>query len=82
MSKFKIAKPATASSAQQPQSIEEFGNTAPMVKSQTGGRPLKPIRLNLDLDPVLHKRLKIAAVEAGEPVAALVRKWIIAGLNQ
>lgn len=80
MSKFKIgAKPQAPAEA--PTSIEAFGNAAPMVKAQTGGRGVKPVRLNLDLDPATHKRLKLAAIEAGEPVAALVRKWIDAGLS-
>jgi hypothetical protein len=80
MSKFKIsAKPPVP--AETPGSIQEFGNAAPMVKAQTGGRGIKPVRLNLDLDPATHKRLKLAAIEAGVPVAVLVRQWIDNGLS-
>lgn len=79
--KFKV-ETKTGKPVEQPDSIEAFGAGAPMVKSQTGGRPLKPVRLNLDLDPSLHKRLKLAAIEAGEPVASLVRRWIVAELSR
>lgn len=80
MSKFKIA-PRPAVSADKPASIEEFGASAPMVKSQTGGRPLKPVRLNLDIEPMLHKRLKQRALDEGQPAAALVRAWILERLS-
>lgn len=80
MSKFKIA-PRHAVEAPSP-SIEAFGNAAPLVRAQSDGRPPKPVRLNLDLDPATHKRLKLAAIESGETVAAIVRRWIDHGLQQ
>ena len=79
MSKFKInTKPSVK--AEHPSNIEEFGASAAMAKSQSGGRPVKPIRLNLDIEPELHRRLKLKAIDAGIPVAVLVREWIEAGL--
>jgi len=46
------------------------------VRSQAGDRPPKPIRLNLDLEPELHRRLKLLAVESGVTIAQLVRTLI------
>lgn len=36
----------------------------------------KPIRLNLDLDPDLHKALKVRAAQNEETVADIVRRLI------
>lgn len=75
MSKFKLpSKPAAA--AAQPLTAEQFAAGAAMVQSQSGGRPLKPIRVNFDLDPETHRRLKIRAVNQGVSVAQLVRELI------
>ncbi len=78
MSKFKIgpsaaSKPASGSA---PATAEEFAAGAAMVQSQAGSRPVKPVRLNLDLDPDTHRRLKIRAVESGTSIAQLVRELI------
>jgi hypothetical protein len=78
MSKFKIAprvssKPVAGNA---PATVEEFAAGAAMVQSQAGNRPPKPVRLNLDLDPETHRRLKMRAVESGTTVAKLVRDLI------
>lgn len=77
--KFKIPpKPVSASAA--PESVEEFASGAAMVKSQTGGRPLKPVRINFDLDPAKHHRLRQRALDKGISVSNLVRDLIDADL--
>jgi predicted HicB family RNase H-like nuclease len=79
MSKFKIG-PGTGSAlipaAKPPTSIEEFAAGATLVQSQIGPRPAKPVRLNVDLDPETHRRLKMRAVESGVSIAELVRALI------
>jgi predicted HicB family RNase H-like nuclease len=78
MSKFKIS-PNTgrqSGSASKPTSVAEFAAGAAMVQSQIGARPLKPVRLNLDLDPEIHRQLKMRAVESGVSIAQLVRGLI------
>ncbi|WP_322034630.1 hypothetical protein [Burkholderia sp. BCC1970] len=78
MSKFKIG-PSTATKVapgSPPATAEEFAAGAAMVQSQAGSRPPKPVRLNLDLDPETHRRLKIRAVENDTTIAQLVRKLI------
>jgi hypothetical protein len=76
MSKFKIAPKASQPPANPPLSAEAFAADAAMVKSQVGDRPAKPIRLNLDLDPATHRRLKIRAAESGKSIAQMVRELI------
>lgn len=83
MSKFKIGpsaanKPAAGNA---PATVEEFAAGAAMVQSQTGTRPAKPVRLNLDLDPETHRRLKLRAVESGTTIAQLVRELIVRELG-
>ena len=75
--KFKVAvKPLAPAPASASASAEAFVAGAAMVQSQTMGRPLKPVRLNLDLDPATHQRLKMRAIERGTNVATLVRDLI------
>lgn len=73
--KFKLS-PKTSSPAKKPASREEFVSGAALVQSQAGTRPPKPVRLNLDLDPEVHKQLKLRAVENGTTIAKLVRDLI------
>ncbi len=75
MSKFKIS-PAGPTVPDKSMSRDDFVAGAAMVKSQTGHRPVKPVRLNLDLDPDLHRRLKMRAVETDVTIAELVRGLI------
>ncbi|SAK96727.1 hypothetical protein AWB82_07063 [Caballeronia glebae] len=75
MSKFQI-KPSTGGGAGKPTTRQEFVSGAALVQSQAGTRPPKPVRLNLDLDPEVHKQLKLRAVENGTTVAKLVRDLI------
>ena len=81
MSKFKIM-PRLPDAELLPANIAEFGAGAALVKSQGSDRPVKPIRLNLDIDPALHQRLKEAAFHRNEKISVLVRQWIIYGLAQ
>lgn len=71
MSKFKVSSKPTCTPA--PASREQFADGAAMVQAQTGGRPLKPIRVNFDLDLATHRRLKMRAFERNSSVAQLVR---------
>lgn len=75
MSKFKLST-KTGGPADKPASREEFVSGAALVQSQAGTRPPKPVRLNLDLDPEVHKQLKLRAVENGTTIAKLVRDLI------
>lgn len=76
MSKFKVATKSGSHAPSKPMTTAEFAAGAALVQSQTGNRPAKPIRLNLDLDPELHRRLKVRAAEAGISIAELVRGLI------
>lgn len=78
MSKFKISPRATNTPATgpAPETVESFAAGAEMVQSQAGKRPEKPIRLNVDLEPETHRRLKMRAVESGKTIAELVRELI------
>jgi hypothetical protein len=75
MSKFKV-KPAATPPAETPSSVESFVAGATLARSQAGKRPPKPVRLNLDLDPDLHRLLKLRAVSDGTTIAELVRGLI------
>lgn len=83
MSKFKIGRSMVnkLASGGAPATAEEFAAGAAMVQSQAGSRPAKPVRLNLDLDPETHRRLKMRAVENGTTIAQLVRELIVAELG-
>jgi predicted HicB family RNase H-like nuclease len=77
--KFKIGPnlPVLASKTEKPASRQEFVAGAALVQSQAGTRPPKPIRLNLDLDPDLHRQLKVRAAENSMTIAQLVRGLIV-----
>jgi predicted HicB family RNase H-like nuclease len=72
--KFKI--PPKEVAAPTPATRDAFVSGAALVQSQAGTRPPKPVRLNLDLDPEIHKQLKLRAVENGTTIAKLVRDLI------
>lgn len=74
MSKFKVSNKPILGPL--PATSEQFAGGAAMVQSQTGGRPLKPIRVNFDLDVTTHRRLKLRAMERGTNVASLMRHLI------
>lgn len=76
MSKFKIAAKSASQPPSKPMTPAEFAAGAALVQSQAGNRPPKPVRLNLDLDPDLHRRLKVRAAESGISIAELVRGLI------
>jgi len=76
MSKFKITAKSDQQTGVTPVSVDAFAAGAAMVKSQVGNRPAKPLRLNLDLEPETHRRLKIRAAESGKSIAQLVRELI------
>lgn len=81
-SKFKIRPAASVGQVDPPLSAQEFVSGAALVQSQAGTRPPKPIRLNLDLDPDLHRKLKMRAVETGVSVAQIVRELIVREVGQ
>ena len=80
-SKFKL--PAhTTKPEPLPASPEEFSNGAVMVRSQQQPRPLKPIRLNLDLTPDFHERVKLRAADLRLTGAQYVRELILKDLQE
>lgn len=74
MSKFKVSSKPNPGPV--PASRDEFAEGAAMVRAQTGGRPLKPIRVNFDLDPATHRRLKLRAIDRNLSMARLIRQLI------
>jgi len=80
MSRFKIPTQAPSGSGspekQVTPSVDQFIGSAALSDAVTQGRPLKPIRLNLDLAVDLHRRLKIRAAERGISISQLVRNVI------
>lgn len=74
MSKFKVSSKPNLGPA--PASREKFAEGAAMVLSQTAGRPLKPIRVNFDLDVTTHRRLRLRALDSNRTVAQLLRELI------
>ncbi|MGF6858217.1 plasmid partition protein ParG [Paraburkholderia sp. CI3] len=79
-SKFKLA-PSIASPEPRPANAEEFANGAGMVHSQQPQRPLKPVRLNLDLTPDLHERVRRRAADLRLTGAQYVRELILKDLK-
>ena len=81
--KFKISPRVAMPADQTGKSLSqrEFVSSAALVQSQAGSRPPKPIRLNLDLDPDLHRQLKMRAVETGVTIAQIVRGLIVRELG-
>ncbi|CAG9264471.1 hypothetical protein ACV22V_31755 [Burkholderia sp. AW33-5] len=55
---------------------QQFVDGAAMVQSQAPAYAVKPKRLNVDLDPQTHKKLKVAAAAANVAMADLIRMWI------
>ncbi|RQH00194.1 hypothetical protein [Paraburkholderia dinghuensis] len=66
----------------QPATAEEFANAAGMVRSQQAERPLKPVRLNLDLTPSFHERLKLRAAELRLTGAQYIRELVLKDLRE
>jgi hypothetical protein len=79
-SKFKLS-PHTAMPEPRPTNTEEFANGAGMVHSQQPPRPLKPVRLNLDLAPDFHERVKLRAADLRLTGAQYVRELILKDLQ-
>ncbi|MGF6877270.1 plasmid partition protein ParG [Paraburkholderia sp. MM5477-R1] len=79
-SKFKLPLPA-ATAEPRPTNTEEFANGAGMVHSQQPQRPLKPVRLNLDLTPDLHERVRRRAADLRLTGAQYVRELILKDLR-
>lgn len=78
MSKFKVSNKSSPISP--PATREQFAESAAMVQAQTGGRPLKPIRVNFDMDPTIHRQLKLLALDKNLTVAQFLRDLIYAEL--
>lgn len=75
MSKFKL-QPHTARPELRPNNPEEFSNDAGMVRTQQPSRALKPVRLNIDLTPDFHERVKRRAADLRLTGAQYVRELI------
>lgn len=58
------------------EATKQFVEGASMVQSQAPAYEVKPKRLNVDLEPAVHQKLKLTAVAAGVSVADLIRSWI------
>lgn len=71
------AKPA----ATDPMSATEFVERSAMIQSQSGSRPAKPVRINFDLTPDLHRRIKRRALDLDVSVADYVRTLITKDLD-
>jgi hypothetical protein len=80
MSRFKISPKAESTTpgpvSGEPSGVEDFINKAALVNAVTQGRGVKPMRLNLELDVDVHRRLKIRAAERGVSISKLVRDLI------
>lgn len=74
-SKFKLPQPESTTESP-PTDAEEFANGAGMVRSQKPPRPLKPVRLNIDLTPDFHERVKRRAAGLRLTGAQYVRELI------
>lgn len=60
-----------------PSNPVDFIAGAALVQSQAAkSRPEKPIRLNLDITPAVHRLLKLYALENGMSVSEVVRSLI------
>jgi hypothetical protein len=79
-SKFKL-QPHTARPELRPNSPEEFSNDAGMVRTQQPSRALKPVRLNIDLTPDFHERVKRRAADLRLTGAQYVRELILKDLH-
>jgi hypothetical protein len=76
-----VLQPHAAKPEPRPTSVEEFCNDAGMVRSQQPPRPLKPVRLNLDLTPDFHERVKRRAADLRMTGAQYVRELILRDLQ-
>lgn len=47
-----------------------------MVATQSTQRPLKPVRINIDLSPDLHRRIKQRALDLDTSIAEYIRSLI------
>ena len=76
MNKPKFSVRRAEAPANTPNNAQEFAAGAAMVQSQTGGRALKPVRVNVDLDPEVHRSLKLLAMDRNTNIAGLLRDLI------
>ncbi len=74
--KFQVSSRPVLTSATAPKSLEQFAAGAAMVQSQTGGREVKPVRVNFDMTPDRHRQLKAHAAMRGISIADLLRRLI------
>lgn len=57
-------------------SARQFIEGAAMVATQSTQRPLKPVRINIDLSPDLHRRIKQRALDLDTSIAEYIRSLI------
>lgn len=76
MNKFQL-KPRLSADESTPGNPMDFMVGAALVQSQAAkARPEKPIRLNLDITPSVHRLLKLYALENEMSVSEVVRTLI------
>ncbi|WP_018079173.1 plasmid partition protein ParG [Thiobacillus denitrificans] len=80
MSKFKVSTKGREKAPVPPgagvKSVDKFIQGAALADAVTQGRGVKPMRLNLEIDVEIHRKLKIRAAERGVSISKLVRDLI------
>ena len=61
-----------------PATVEAFASGAASRNTSSPGaqRPTKPVRLTVDLDPELHRRIKLRAVSEGRRLTDVMREYL------
>ena len=61
-----------------PAAVEAFASGAASRNTSSPGeqRPTKPVRLTVDLDPELHRRVKLRAVKEGRRLTDVMRQYL------
>ena len=61
-----------------PAAVEAFAAGAASHSTSSPGeqRPTKPVRLTVDLDPELHRRIKLRAVSEGRRLTDVMREYL------
>ena len=76
MSKFQLKPRVTADDSMPSNSIDFIAGATLVQSHNAKTRPEKPIRLNLDITPPVHRALKLYALENGVSVSEVVRSLI------
>lgn len=76
MNKFQLKSRLGADDNLSSNSLDFIAGAALMHSQAAKTRPEKPIRLNLDITPAVHRLLKLYALENGMSVSEVVRALI------